>query len=199
MKKIGQGWQYTVYDLGNGKVLKKFHSWPKAYVVIFKEIFPFKNDSFFEIPSFINDMKRKMNDSLRIIKNKNIPNEWMANPRFVDKYNFEQDKVSPLHDVFEKLNTEESKEVINQFINFNKKILEIGVIDKSFNITKNYGINDSGYIVLIDIGELYDSKELIDKQFRDRVWDKSYVSGNIKNTEVRDYFIKEMDRNFYKE
>ena len=55
------------------------------------------------------------------------------------------------------------------------------------------------YIVLIDIGELYDSKELIDKQFRDRVWDKSYVSGNIKNTEVRDYFIKEMDRNFYKE
>jgi len=196
MKKIGQGWQYSVYDLGNEKVLKKFHSWTKAYIVIFKEIFPFKNDSFFEIPSFIKDMKRKMDDSLRIIKTKNIPNEWMANPRFINRYDFEQDKVMPLHDIFEKLNTEESKEIINQFISFNKKILEIGVIDKSFNITKNYGINTTGDIVLIDIGELYDDLEMIRKQFNDRVWDKSYVAGCIKNIEVQEYFIREMDKNF---
>jgi len=196
MKKIGQGWQYTVYDLENGKVLKKFHSWAKAYVVIFKEIFPFNDDSFFEIPSFIKDMKIKVDDSLRIIKTKNIPKEWMANPKFVNKYDFEQDKVIPLHDIFEKLNTEESKGIINQFVDFNKKFLEIGVIDKSFNITKNYGINLTGDIVLIDIGELYDDKELIAKQFKNRVWDKSYVSGCIKDEEVQKYFIQQMDKNF---
>lgn len=196
MKKIGQGWQYTTYDLKNGRVLKKFHSWSRAYFVISRDIFPFNNDSFFEIPSFVKDMKRKVNDSLAIIKNKNIPSEWMANPRFINKYDFEQDKVVPLHDLFEKLNTEESKEIINQFINFNKKILEFGVIDKSFNITKNYGVNTTGDIVLIDIGELYDNKELIAKQFKDRVWDKSYVSGCLKNEEAREYFIQQMDKNF---
>jgi hypothetical protein len=199
MKKIGQGWQYTTYDLKNGRVLKKFHSWPKAYFVILREIFPFKNDSFFKIPSFIKEVKDRADDSFELLKRKNIPQEWMANPRFVSKYNFEQDKVTPLHDLFEKLNIEESKKIIDKFINFNKKILEIGVIDKSFNITKNYGINVVGNIVLIDIGELYDNRELIDKQFKDRAWDKSYVSGCLKYEETRQYFIQEMDKNFYKE
>lgn len=45
MKKIGAGWQYDVYDLGNGRVLKKFHLPIKSYWVILKAIFPFKEDS----------------------------------------------------------------------------------------------------------------------------------------------------------
>lgn len=196
MKIIGQGWQYTVYDLNNGKVLKKFHSWTKAYFVILKNIFPFKNDSLFKIPSFIKDMKRKANDSFKILKKANIPQEWIANPRFINQYDFEQDKVQPLHDVFKYKNTEDIKDLIDQFIELNKKLLHIGVIDKSFNITKNYGINNKEEIVLIDIGELFDDPEKIKKQFKERVWDKSYVSGNIKDAEAREYFIKEMDRNF---
>lgn len=196
MKKIGQGWQYTVYDLNNGKVFKKFHSWTRAYFVIFKEIFPFKEDSFFDIPSFIKDMKRKADESFKILQRANIPPEWMANPVFKNKYDFEQDKVIPLHDVFEKLNTDEIRNIIDQFIGLNKKFMNIGVIDKSFNITRNYGINNKNEIVLIDIGELFDKKELIDKQIKNRVWNKSYVSGRIKDKETREYFIKEMDKNF---
>ena len=63
MKKIGQGWQYTTYDLENGRVLKKFHSWSKAYCVMLRDIFPFNNDSLFEIPSFIKDVKFEVRTS----------------------------------------------------------------------------------------------------------------------------------------
>lgn len=196
MKKIGQGWQYTTYDLKNGRVLKKFHSWPKAYWLILKEIFPFKNDSFFEIPSFIKDVKRKADESFEILKRINIPQEWMANPRFINKYDFEQDKVQPLHEVFENLDTNNIKKIIDQFIEFNLKLLNLGVIDKGFNITKNYGIDNEGQIVLIDIGELFDDKELIKKQLIERGWTHSYVGGCIKNKEAQEYFISEMDRNF---
>lgn len=196
MKKIGQGWQYTVYDLENGKVLKKFHSWIRAYFVIFREIFPFKNNSFFAIPRFVKDMKRKADVSFEILKRINIPQELMANPKFINKYDFEQDKVVPLHDVFEKLDTDGTKKVIDQFIEFNKKLMSFGVIDKSFNFTRNYGLNNKNEIVLIDIGELFDNKELIDKQIKKRVWNKSYVSGRIKNKLAREYFISEMDKNF---
>ncbi|MFA6514787.1 MAG: hypothetical protein WCT42_00790 [Candidatus Paceibacterota bacterium] len=139
MKKIGQGWQYTTYDLGNGRVLKKFHSWSKAYFVMLRDIFPFNKDSSFKIPSFIK---------------------------------------------------------IDKFIEFNLKLLNLGVIDKGFNITKNYGIDHKGQIVLIDIGELFDDKELINKQFKNRVWTHSYVGGCIQNKEAQEYFISEMDRNF---
>ena len=196
MKKIGQGWQYTTYDLGNGRVLKKFHSWPKAYFVILKEIFPFNKDSLFEIPSFIKDVKRKADESFEVLKRVNVPQEWMANPRFINKYDFEQDKVKPLHEVFKNLDTNNIKKIIDQFIEFNLKLLNLGVIDKGFNITKNYGINNNGEIVLIDIGELFDDKELIRKQLRDRGWTHSYVGGCIKDKEAQDYFISEMDRNF---
>ena len=196
MKKIGQGWQYTTYDLENGRVLKKFHSWPKAYFVIFREIFPFNKDSFFEIPSFIKDVKRKANESFEILKRKNIPKEWMANPIFINKYDFEQDKVIPLHEVFKDLNTEEIKEIVDQFIEFNLQLLNIGVIDKGFNITKNYGIDNRGQIVLIDIGELFDDIELIIKQLRNHGWDKSYVAGCIEDEEARGYFVGEMGRSF---
>lgn len=196
MKKIGQGWQYTTYDLENGRVFKKFHSWLKAYLVIFKEIFPFNKDSFFEIPSFIKDVKRKANESFEILKRVNIPQEWMANPRFINKYDFEQDKVRPLHEVFEDLDSEEIKQIIDKFIEFNLRLFNLGVIDKGFNITKNYGLNKDGQIVLIDIGELFDDKELITQQIKDRGWVKNYVAGCIQDKEAREYFINEMDRNF---
>jgi hypothetical protein len=50
--------------------------------------------------------------------------------------------------------------------------------------------------VLIDIGELFDNKELIRKQLNDRGWTNSYVGGCIKDKEAQEYFINEMDRNF---
>ncbi len=196
MKKIGQGWQYTIYDLDNGRVLKKFHSWFRAYLVIFKQIFPFNNDSLFEIPAFIKDLKEKADVSFEILKRKNIPNEWMANPKFINKYDFEQDKVIPLHDVLTGIDIEADKKVIDQFIEFNKKLFDLGVIDKGFNITKNFGINNKGEIVLIDIGELFDNPEQIRKQLKNRGWIHDYVAGCIKNKEVQEYFIEEMDNNF---
>ena len=198
MKKIGQGWQYTVYDLENGKVIKKFHSWIRAYYVIFMEIFPFNNDSFFEIPAFIKDMRRKADASFEILKKINIPSEWLSNPKFINRYDFEQDKVVPLHDVFETLDTEGINKIIDKFIEFNKKLMELGVLDKSFNITRNYGLDKNNEIVLIDIGELYNDKELINKQFKDRALDKDYVSGRIKDEKSKNYYIREMDKNFYK-
>ncbi len=196
MKKIGQGWQYSVYDLGNGRVLKKFHSWPKAYWVIFKNIFPFKEDSMFEISSFIKDMKRKMDHSLKVMSKIDIPQEYLANPNFLNKYDFEQDKVKPLHDIFDAINAEEGKKIISDFIEFNKKLFNLGFIDKSFNITKNYGLNDNGEIVLIDIGELFDDQEKIKKQLNDKCWEKHYVVDGIKSKELREYFINEMNKNF---
>ena len=196
MKKIGQGWQYTVYDLENGKVLKKFHPKVKAYFIILKEIFPFKNDSFFKISSFVKSMRRKAAASFEILKKYDIPSELLANPILKDNYNYEQDKVLALHEAFVHLNTNEIKKIIDQFVKLNKKLMNLGFIDKSFNFTKNYGLNARGEIVLIDIGELIDNEELINKQIKNRVWTKSYISGRIKNKEARGYFINEMDKNF---
>ena len=100
MKKIGEGWQYGVYDLENGRVLKKFHSFIKSYWVVLKTIFPFRDDPMMMIPDFSRSMKRKALVSFEILKRRQIPPAWIGNPKFLNELDFEQDKVRPLHDVF---------------------------------------------------------------------------------------------------
>jgi hypothetical protein len=196
MKKIGNGWQYDVYDLGNGRVLKKFHSPIKSYWVILKAIFPFKEDSLLKVPSFSRGMKRTALRSFEVLKRNNVSNDWIGHPKFLNAPDFEQDKVIPIHDVFLTADTLSIKNIIDKFIDFNKQLLKSGIIDKSFNITKNYGLNARGEIILIDIGELFDDSERINKQRKERAWSKNYVAGCIKDEEARTYFITEMDKNF---
>lgn len=98
--------------------------------------------------------------------------------------------------MFADSDTASIKAIIDQFIILNKQLLGLGIIDKSFNITKNYGLNEKGDIILIDIGELFDNPERVKKQLIDRAWDRNYVSGCIKDKEAQEYFIKKMDENF---
>lgn len=197
MKKIGEGWQYSAYDLDNGRVLKKYHSWLRNYWIILKTIFPFKNESFFIIPTYIKDMKRKAVKSFGIIRERKIPYELIANPKFREGLDFEQDKVKPLHEALENISANEGKKVIDDFIIFNKNLLNnFGTIDKSFNITKNYGLNNSNEIVLTDIGELTDNPAKIKRQIDNKIWTKHYVAGCISNKDLRNYFIEGMNKNF---
>ena len=196
MKKIGEGWQYKTYDLENGRVLKKFHSIFGIYWIILKDIFPFRDDSIWEIPSFARSSKIKALHSFKIVKAGKIPLAWLGNPIFLHGLDYEQDKARPLHEVFEKLEFGSQKAIIDKFIDFNWILLQKGVIDKSFNITKNFGLNNVGEIILIDIGELFDDPQKIKKQLQNRAWSENYVAGHIINTEAREYFLEQMTKKF---
>lgn len=195
-KKIGEGWQYTVYDLGTGRVLKIFHSTLRSYWIIFKTIFPFKEDSLGDIISFSKGMKIQALLSFKVLESKKIPLEWIGMPKFINDLDFEQDKVTPLSDVLSSSTVQSGKAVIDAFILFNQKLLSFGVIDKSFNITKNFGVNATGDIILIDIGEIFDDPKKIRKQITTKAWSKSYVAGEIKNLELQKYFLDKMEKSF---
>lgn len=195
MKKIGEGWQYTVFDMGNGRVSKKFHSLPRMYWAIFKTFSYFSDDPVYKIPRYAKSMKEKAINSLALLKETGIDPSWIGNPEFKDGLDFEQDKVVPLHDHLKNINPEDGKKAIDNFIIFNKKLLAKGVIDKSFNIGKNFGINKSGQVILTDLGELYTGDEIIKNQIKKRAWAKHYITDSIPHNLV-DYFISEMDKNF---
>lgn len=196
MKKIGEGWQYATYDLGNGRVLKKFHSFFGLYWAILKDVYPFKDDPIWEVPKFVSSSKKKALHSVMLVKQNKIPYDWIGNPKFLNDLDYEQDKAKPLHDVFLNSDTSHIKSLIDEFINFNKRILDRGVVDKSFNITKNFGLNSNGDLIMIDIGELFDNPQRVKKQLTGKVWRKKYVAGEIKDIEAQKYFIEQMDKNF---
>jgi hypothetical protein len=120
----------------------------------------------------------------------------MGNPRVLNTLDYEQDKLAPLHDVVRKADTVEGKNLVDKFVDFNKVLVERGLIDKSFNITKNFGLDSQGRVVLMDLGELYSSREAIEAQRSKRMWASHYVVKFIENEEVRNYYIGQMDKNF---
>lgn len=196
MKKLGEGWQYTVYDLGNGRVLKNYNSRLRTCWIILKDIIPGELSGLFRIPDYIPDLRRKAQKSFEILERRRLPADWVAHPLLLPNLAYEQDKVTPLLEIFERSSLEEGKQIIDLFIVFTHRLIEHGVIDKFFNITKNFGQDRFGNIVLIDLGELEDVPAKILKHRRERVWAVPYKLKWIRHKELRRYFVEQMDFHF---
>lgn len=195
MKKIGRGWQYTTYDLGTGRVLKKYNSKLIGYTHMFKACFPFKTEPIWKLPAFYKGCKETALDSMKKIPFTSLESWMMGNPKILNTLDYEQDKLKPLHDYFEESSEDESKKIIDLFVSFSKLLAEKRLIDKSFNISKNFGLDTLGRIVLLDLGELYSSEAAIKKQIKDRVWAAHYVVNPLPEA-LKEYFVKSMDAVF---
>ena len=201
MKKLGAGWQYTAYDLGNGRVLKKYNAWPTSFRIIVRdlssrlfnpELFLSELRKFPKIPQYITNLRIKAQDSIEALNRLSLPCAWFANPRFLDGLDYEQDKVAPLHSLFEQQPIEASKHAIDCFVAFNQRLLAHGIADKFFNCPYNFGVNTEGDVVLMDIGELITDTERIRRQIESRCWAVGYPSKFIQNKELRAYFNEQM-------
>lgn len=196
MRKLGEGWQYTVYDLGNGRVRKKYNAPLRSVWIILKDIIPGELAGMRKIAQYIPDLKKKALQSFDALASSSIPKEWLANPARVNGLDYEQDKVVPLADLFAKYSLPESKALIDEFIEFNQRLMRYRLIDKFFNMTKNFGKNKRGEIVLMDLGELESNVQKITRLRQARVWAVPYKLKWLKSHEVRAYFVQEMDKHF---
>ena len=195
MKKIGRGWQYTTYDLENGRVLKRYNSKLVGYLFMFKECFPFRNDPIWKLPGFYRGCKETALDSIQKISNPVLESWMMGNPKILNSLDYEQDKLIPIHDFLKTADSEKGKQTIDDFVEFNKILVQKSLIDKSFNIAKNFAIDNRGRIILMDLGELYSSTAAIEKQIRKRAWAEHYVVNSLPPN-LRSYFVDRMDAAF---
>lgn len=194
MKKIGRGWQYTVYDKGNGRVLKVYNNRFSSYFKMLQNCFPYTKNPIWAFPKYYNYCKQHAYDSLVKIKQMTLDLSFFGNPYIHEgSLTYEQDKVIPLRGYFRKATFEEGKAVVDKFIEFNKFLVQHSVIDKSFNLGANFGLTSKGNVILADIGELLFDRQRIKKQIEMRVWAKGYVLNKLPS-KLNDYFIKEMDK-----
>jgi hypothetical protein len=196
MKVLGRGWQYTTYDLGNGRVFKKYNSAPLAYVIIFFAFLRWGNPKPWNIPKRHSLCKNDARASFAKIR-EGILEPWMTgNPKLLDTLDYEQDTLKPLHALFKTITVDEGKKLIDKFVALNTVLLTKRIIDKSFKIGANFGLDREGRVVLMDLGELYSDENIIEERRRKRVWDSPYLVRGIPNKELREYYIEQMDRNF---
>lgn len=194
MKKIGQGWQYTVYDIGNKRVRKVFNTKIQAYAKFFCESFPYTDFPIWNFSRTREEMYGKAKISIAWINGTSLDLVFFGNPKILNETDYEQDFVIPLEQYLKTISIEDGKKIIDEFISLNKFLISNNVVDKSFLIGRNYGIDKNKKVILIDIGELYTEKEKIQRQIHIQPWDHPYVTSTIP-PQLRQYFVDEMNKN----
>lgn len=193
MKKIGRGWQYTVYDIGNNRVLKRWNNRSVAYLEMLRSCFPYVKNPIWKFPYYYKASISTATNSLRRLKNVKVEQKFFGNPSYTNNnLDYEQDKLLPVSIYFENNLIEENRLIIDKFVEFNKILIENRCIDKSFNIGKNFSLDKDNEIVLTDIGELYFTTESIQKQIDKKAWSAYYVLKTIPKN-LREYFLYKME------
>ncbi len=100
MKKLGRGWQYTTYDLGNGRVSKRYNSKIVGYLFMIKVCFPFRNDPLWKLSRYYRGCKNTALDSIKKVSDQVLEGWMMGNPRIINSLDYEQDKLIPSMIIF---------------------------------------------------------------------------------------------------
>lgn len=195
MKVLGRGWQYTTYDIGNNRVLKKGHSGLLTLLIILRDCFPYLRHPVWTIPREFFNCRKSTRDSITKISNNSLEPWMLGNPRILSSDTYEQDKVTPLARYFRNVSVEDGENIIDAFVAFNTNLIRNSIIDKNFDIANNFGLDSAERIILMDLGELYTAAEEIDAQIQKRIWRAPYVM-NCLPTELRPYFVEKMDEAF---
>lgn len=202
MRKIGQGWQYIVYDLGNGRVLKKKYSnFSKFFFIRAKQIAKGQPYSMAEIIRSIYRVNKKALQSIQYFKinQQSLDFKLIANPKFLNDINYEQDKITSLGELFKSCSISEGKEFFNQYAQFIHTTWQYGFSDTMFNFLGNNGINKNGDMVQSDFGELVFTVEEVKQLIKNKKWLNTSCFHTFPEGELKEYFKEVMEKEITEE
>jgi len=182
MKKIGSGLQFKIYDLENGRVLKKSKKSFQMYALnILWE--PYLIFVPWILRRRITNAKKDRDEAVEYFSSKNFDKEIVANLDINSKGIF-QDKVIPVREILRESETE-GKRLVDSYCNLIKKMWGQGFAEKVYKFVENYGVNSNGEVVLIDFAELRFTKNLIKQDILRERWrhvfsDKRKIRGELK-------------------
>lgn len=185
MEKIDSGYFYDVFDLNNGRVLKKMRSFWEIRKQKQKETKTGFIASLFETRKHIKECQRAT--EVIISKRKDIPQELIGNPSFVNKTDYEQDKVTTLIDYCSTHTIQESKVIIDKYIELVRLLLRYGLHDVVYKFKNSYGINKEGNLVFIDFNEITFSKEEVVRLIQNEEWKKEAQFRKQDEGEFKEY------------
>jgi hypothetical protein len=193
MMKIGQGFYYDVYDLGNGRVLKtqtgtmvrlrkllKWYgkTWIKKVVVLIS------------FPAKLPGMHRSL--ALSVATSARHP-ELFGNPTFKDRFAYEQDKATTLGDFFAAHSLDENKAAFDRYPELLHRLWTLGVSDTVFNFTINTGISlKTGALICIDFNEFTQSKDKVMECIKRKKWLTQASLRDMQTGPLKDAIIAKM-------
>lgn len=168
MKKIGKGFYYNVYDLGNGRVRKI----PRSQLAQMWQLFIW---TFFTPKILIAEFKRapflehKRKEQYELAQRvAAVDPPLFGNPIF-HGWEYEQDKVEDLETLLPKISTDDFLSFCQKYVDHIHGLWRKGVGDEVFNFMRNSGATTSGQLILIDTNEYtFEKKVMIEMIKRKR-------------------------------
>ncbi len=187
---LGQGAQFKVYDLGNGRVKKV----PQDQEGSEQAISIWYKGAPSEIPEYARNMQllrdRGNEHVAKVIRNVPDAASFFGNPIFEPDGSVIQDKVALLGEQIDKSSPEGAKELLRKYIGSIKKSWDYGCYDWVFNLCTNTGVDQNGEVVMMDFGEMGLDKDTALDLVNNRPWENSYDTTHRLSQENRDYFVR---------
>lgn len=98
----------------------------------------------------------------------------LANPIIDEESNYRQDRVTVMGEALRNRSRREAKYLIDQYVDLNLFHASYGFADRIFNMGVNNGVDSTGRVVLLDLGELTFEKERAVQMAATRQWMKAY-------------------------
>jgi len=192
MKKIGAGLQFNVYDLGNGRVLRK----PKKEFFQYLTYLKWSPQLIFQPKRFSNLIKQANQDrefAINYFKKNKSAFDLIGNPNF-NLEEITQHKVIPFRKLFGKSYSEDKK-LIDKYILFTFECWKNGFADRIYNLDNNFGIDKNDKVILMDFFEITTEKEKIKEAIKIELWKKSAFYRYRLQRKSKNYYSEKMKKN----
>ncbi|MBU6299578.1 MAG: hypothetical protein KGJ79_06575 [Alphaproteobacteria bacterium] len=186
LRKIGSGLQYTVYDLGNGRVFKRPATFLESYVRIFAWRFPFRKTSIWDVTREIRQKRARAALSLEWVRPllPRISRE-LGNPVLYADLSYEQDRAVVVNDYLRNHTLAENKELVDRYVATLLRFWEHGFNDRTCSFCLNFGVDETGAVILLDLGELYFEKDTARQRVRLGHWRDVHIDDDVLNAYYR--------------
>ena len=189
-----------VYDLGNGRVLKKRRPFLEQSLVIAAGLLRGRTFSPREFIREYTRINRQADEAVARIREIEDPSyrALFGNPQFNADGSYTQDNVLMLSSYFRKHSFEENCAQIDAYMLLTHQLWTLGISETSFLFTQNVGIDSTGSLVQVDFGELTTSKDYVIDDIRGKRWQERYVYRTL-SPEFQTYFSHAMESEFTEE
>jgi len=192
MNYLGEGWQCIVYDLENGRVLKKHRSFFSQFFKVWKaagvkEVF--KGEVW--------RSNRDYKNSLKLLQGLKACQEFdpnMFGNVTIINLDYTQDKVIPLGEILDRTTLEGSKELLQQYVQLVKYLWKFGIHEKSMKFRTAIGVSSDGTLIVIDFGEVTTDKKVVLSSITTKHWLRASSYKKTVNEELKLYYAELMEQ-----
>ena len=178
-----KGFVYDVYDLGDGRVLKREKPKLRQYAT---HLFLAGH-----VPWHVernNALGRKLAASI-------VDSGLLGRPRFENDRSYTQDKVVLLQDYFPGHSLEENKRAVDGCIACIFACWSNGFSDMIFNFMDSNGFGSDGRVAIIDFNEIAVRKEMVAERIRSKRWLVSFsYTKKLHDGALKAYYAEAMAR-----